>query len=153
MPALIKDFAGVLPVVVVSPDGLARRIAFYDTSDGGLTWTFQTTVNIEPPTGQFIPSPVDDRFLALGPAQAHGDPRIVDIALGGRHTLTTSRGLRGGDVLQLEVIEEVDGWAILSVAGCHGAEVLRPAPRCFSSAGLFTTHDGGERWRQVTLPD
>ena len=120
-PIFYTNLAGVLPVLLFTPD--ASATVFYTTADGGLTWTPTTPV---PVLGRYSAPSLDNYIVWDGNTLYHSsdqgqswDEVTPDINLDGM-------------IASLDFVDGQNGW----VTWMDGS----------GNAGLYRTIDGGSTW-------
>src|SRR5579862_2451152 len=103
----------------------------YETRDAGRTWKPIRTL-VGPTTGDFIPASVAGSTLITGYRSSRHTLRLIEVPTHGFEQPTMDSSSGGWD---LSFINESNGWVLL-----YGV-------------GLISTHDAGQTWTNITLPD
>lgn len=142
-PVLIKDLAGVMPMGLGPDQDHISSLAFYDTSDGGRTWTSSRVVSLR----------ASAQLLNLIPDTTYDD-RLVIVAEGSGQApyavspdgVFATQGLPVGTG-QLSMGDTLNGWALVRSGGCRSFK-----SDCFQSATVYATADGGHTWTPLKAP-
>jgi hypothetical protein len=145
LPVFQNKVEGVLPVTFSGPD--KTILVFYQTVDGGKTWSVKQTVPLPYRTavGNRIPSSIisPDSFVVASPSPI----RLTRMTNG--TPLTGGVGLSGfgpsASVLGIDFTNSIVGWLLVNEGQCLGFKT-----QCSQVTKLFSTNDGGNTLTEIT---
>jgi photosystem II stability/assembly factor-like uncharacterized protein len=147
LPIFSDATNGVLAGWVADPaSGTAASEVFYETSDGGKSWSFAAKVANPDPNTSAGPA------SSVGPASwmasfyTSGTSTRLAITRDGGHTWSRLTTLLPGALNEPISWAGSTGWAITTQAGCRGFKT-----DCFSNTGLYATADAGKMWTQLLV--
>lgn len=150
----LPDFSadqGLLPVIVSALDD--SELKLFATHDGGRTWEFSQSVNLDSPSNFPAPFSLDDKghwWVAIP-----GRPGLLTNSFDGSVDILVTPELTG-NLIALDFINDRVGWGITQEGNCSGSKPkledlvsIHISFFCRSTSILWSTEDAGRTWRQL----
>ncbi len=146
LPTFTDPQTGVLPVTFAGDDATPPGLGFYQTRDGGGSWTLAQVITLDGRLGVGVAA----RTAVFGPAAwlvaRPGASRLTATADGGHSTQeVTSAGLLP-NIADLTFADAANGWARAADIECPGAPQVTKGGCRSTPIQLLRTSDGGRTW-------
>ncbi|MCP4544391.1 MAG: DUF1906 domain-containing protein [Chloroflexi bacterium] len=146
LPTFENARTGVLPVIVV--DGDQTKVEFYVTSDGGRSWSINTSVPIngelDPATRIPLTTFDTHHTVMIAPNSGH----MLSLSDQDETTIVTVPDHLAAGISELDMATPTVGWAKYTSGNCTPVTQTR----CTLETQLLRTSDGGQSWMVLDLP-
>jgi len=146
LPTFSDPQTGVLPVTFAGDDATPPGLGFYQTRDGGGSWTLAQVIALDGRLGVGVAA----RTAVLGPAAwlvaRPGASRLTATADGGRSTHEVASAGLPPNIADLTFADAADGWARVADSECPGAPQVTKGGCQSTPIPLLRTSDGGRTW-------